>query len=48
MTDHTQVLSTIAREFSETVRTGVPHALDVHRGLMLQRLLEQAEKSLVS
>ncbi len=46
--DDTQVLSTIAREFSDTVRTGVPHALDVHRGLMLQRLLEQAERLVVS
>jgi predicted dehydrogenase len=46
--DRSQVSSTIAREFSETVRTGVAHALDVRRGVMLQRLLEQAEKSLVS
>ena len=48
VTDQAQVLSTIAREFAETVRTGVPHPLDVHRGVMLQRLLDQAEKSLVS
>ena len=46
VTDRAGVLSTIAREFSESVRTGVPHELDVHRGLMLQRLLEQAEASL--
>ena len=46
VTDRARVLSTIAREFSESVRTGVPHELDVHRGLMLQRLLEQAEASL--
>ena len=48
VTDDAALLSTIAREFSESVRTGVPHELDVHRGLMLQRLLEQAEASLVS
>ena len=46
VSDRAGVLPTIAREFSESVRTGVPHELDVHRGLMLQRLLEQAEASL--
>jgi predicted dehydrogenase len=48
VTDQAQVMSTIAREFSTSVRTGVPHELDVHRGLMLQRLLGHAEATLVS
>ena len=48
VTDQAQVMCTIAREFSTSVRTGVPHELDVHRGLMLQRLLGQAEATLVS
>jgi hypothetical protein len=46
VTDDAALLPTIAREFSDSVLTGVPHELDVHRGLMLQRLLEQAEASL--
>jgi predicted dehydrogenase len=33
------VMSTIAAEFAEVVRTGRSHQLDVHRGLYLQRLL---------
>jgi predicted dehydrogenase len=48
VTDQAQARSTIAREFAASVRTGVPHELDVHRGLMLQRLLEQAEATLAS
>jgi predicted dehydrogenase len=33
-------MSTIASEFATAVRTGVPHRLDVRRGLHLQRLIE--------
>ncbi len=36
----------IASEFAEVVRTGVPHHLDVQRGLQLQRLLQAAADSL--
>jgi hypothetical protein len=32
-------MSTIAAEFAQVVRTGEPHALDVHRGLYLQSLI---------
>ena len=30
-----------AAEFADAVRSGVPHALDVRRGLMLQELLDR-------
>jgi predicted dehydrogenase len=33
---------TIAGELAETVTTGTPHPLDIHRGLHLQRLLDAA------
>ena len=33
---------TMAREFAGAVRTNTPHALDVHRGVHLQRLLAAA------
>jgi len=36
------VTDTIVGEFVDAVRTGVPHPLDVHRGLHLQRLLVEA------
>jgi hypothetical protein len=44
--DDSEFMSTIAGELAESVATGRPHPLDVHRGLMLQRLLDQAERSL--
>ncbi|MHB1510476.1 MAG: Gfo/Idh/MocA family protein [Acidimicrobiales bacterium] len=37
---------TIASEFAAAVRTGRPHALDVHRGLHLQRLLAAAARDI--
>ncbi|MFN2538803.1 MAG: Gfo/Idh/MocA family protein [Mycobacteriales bacterium] len=33
---------TVRREFAASVRTGAPHACDVHRGLELQRVLNRA------
>jgi predicted dehydrogenase len=36
------VMRAITDEFAEVVRTGVPHELDVHRGLYLQRLIQAA------
>ncbi len=35
-----EVKETIAREFAEVCRAGVPHALDVRRGLYLQELMQ--------
>jgi predicted dehydrogenase len=46
VSDQTGFFRTIAGEFSETVASGRPHPLDVRRGLMLQRLVDQAERSL--
>ena len=40
------VTTTLVDEFVATVRTGVPHPLDVHRGLHLQRLLVEASRQL--
>ncbi len=40
--DIVAAVRTIASEFAVAVRTGVPHPLDVHRGLHLQRLLQLA------
>lgn len=37
---------TILSEFATAVRTGVPHELDVHRGLHLQRLIDDASQQL--
>ena len=48
VSDTRQVLSTIAARVLRVGPHGRPHALDVHRGVMLQRLLEQAERSLVT
>jgi predicted dehydrogenase len=39
-------MSLIASEFATAVRTGVPHTLDVRRGLHLQRLIQMAVDSL--
>jgi predicted dehydrogenase len=36
----------LRREFAEAVRKGTSGPLDVHRGLMLQRVIEQATRSL--
>ena len=39
-------MRTLAAEFADAVRTGVPHQLDVQRGLHLQRLMESASAQL--
>jgi len=39
---------TILSEFAAAVRSGVSHELDVHRGLHLQRLIEDASRQLPS
>ena len=39
---------TILSEFSAAVRSGVSHELDVHRGLHLQRLIDDASRQLAS
>jgi predicted dehydrogenase len=39
-------MAAIASEFAAAVRTGVPHPLDVRRGLRLQRLLDAATTDL--
>ena len=39
--DHDDCWPVIRAEFAVAVRTGVPHALDVRRGLELQRLLDR-------
>ena len=46
VTDHRAFFTTIAAEFAETVASRRAHPLDVRRGLMLQRLIDQAERSL--
>jgi hypothetical protein len=38
--------ATLRREFAEAVTSGVPSALDVHRGVALQRLIDVAARSL--
>ena len=40
--DHTQCWPVLRAEFAAAVRAGVPHPLDVRRGLMLQELLDRA------
>ncbi len=44
--ENDEFMPTIASELAESVATGRPHPLDIRRGLMLQRLLDQAERSL--
>ena len=39
-------MSTIASEFAAAVRAGRPHALDVQRGLHLQRLIDDVGRQL--
>ena len=46
VSDNTAFLATIAAEFAGTVASGRAHPLDVRRGLMLQRLIDQAERAL--
>ena len=41
--DHAQCWPTLRAEFAAAVRSGVSHALDVRRGLMLQELLDRCE-----
>jgi len=41
--DHEQCWSTLRAEFAAAVRSGVPHCLDVRRGLMLQELLDRID-----
>ena len=38
--------ATLRREFAEAVTAGTPSALDVNRGLRLQRLIDAATRSL--
>ncbi|GAA3934821.1 Gfo/Idh/MocA family protein [Actinoplanes auranticolor] len=40
--DHDQCWPVLRAEFAAAVRSGVPHDLDVRRGLMLQELLDRA------
>ena len=42
--DHRQCWPTLRAEFAAAVRSGVPHPLDVRRGLMLQELLDRADR----
>ncbi|MEU7888141.1 Gfo/Idh/MocA family oxidoreductase [Microbispora bryophytorum] len=42
--DSAPTRAALRAEFAMAVRTGRPHAIDVHRGLHLQRLLAQAER----
>jgi predicted dehydrogenase len=46
VSDGTAFFSTIAGDFAEIVSSGRRHPLDVRRGLLLQRLIDQAERSL--
>jgi predicted dehydrogenase len=39
--DHAECWPVLRAEFAAAVRSGVPHALDVRRGLMLQELLDR-------
>ena len=41
-----EAFATLAAELAEVARTGGPHPLDVHRGLHLQRIIEDAERQL--
>lgn len=40
------VPAAIAEQFADTITSGRPHPVDVRRGLALQRLIDQAERSL--
>jgi predicted dehydrogenase len=41
-----EAFATLAAELAEVVRTGTRHPLDVHRGLHLQRIIDDAEQQL--
>jgi len=41
-------MATVAAEFAASVRTGVPHPLDVRHGLHLQRLIDEATEQLAA
>jgi predicted dehydrogenase len=41
--DHGECWPALRAEFAAAVRAGVPHTLDVHRGLMLQKLLDRVD-----
>jgi predicted dehydrogenase len=45
--DHDECWPVVRREFAAAVRSGTPHELDVHRGVMIQRLLAAAECTVV-
>lgn len=40
--DYAGAMQRVVGQFVQAVRTGTPHPLDVHRGVFLQRLIEQA------
>ncbi|GAA3343893.1 Gfo/Idh/MocA family oxidoreductase [Amorphoplanes nipponensis] len=42
--DHQECWPVLRAEFAAAVRSGVPHALDVRRGLMLQELLDRIDR----
>jgi predicted dehydrogenase len=44
----TDTFATLRAEFAAVARSGAPHAVDVQRGLYLQRLLDQAHARLVA
>ena len=43
--DHDECWPVLRAEFAAAVRSGVPHALDVWRGLMLQELLDRVSRT---
>jgi predicted dehydrogenase len=43
--DHQQCWPVLRAEFAAAVRSGVPHSLDVRRGLMLQELLDRISRT---
>jgi predicted dehydrogenase len=43
--DHAECWPTLRAEFADAVRSGVPHTLDVRRGLMLQELLDRIDRT---
>jgi predicted dehydrogenase len=43
--NHEQCWPTLRAEFAAAVRSGVPHSLDVRRGLMLQELLDRIDRT---
>lgn len=46
--DFRAAMATVAAEFAAAVRSGVPHRLDVRRGLHLQRLIDEATRQLAA